>query len=153
MASHTATVLWERGQGEAFTDNRYGRGHSWSFDGGATVRGSSAPSVVPRFSDPAGVDPEEAYVASLSSCHMLFFLYHAARAGLVVDRYEDAAEGVVERGPEGRSWVSRVTLRPRIAWGGTAPDAALLGELNHKAHADCYIANSVRTEVMVEPAG
>ena len=118
MASYTATILWERAPGEVFTDNRYGRGHSWSFDGGVTLRASSSPHVVPRFSDPAGVDPEEAFIASLSSCHMLTFLYLAAKRGLVVNRYEDVAEGRMEKNEKGRFWVSQVTLKPRIAWEG-----------------------------------
>jgi organic hydroperoxide reductase OsmC/OhrA len=153
MASHGATVVWQRGVGEAFTDSRYGRGHTWSFDGGAQVRASSSPHVVPRFSDPAGVDPEEAYVASLSSCHMLTFLHLAAKAGLVVDRYEDTAEGVMEASGTGRLWIARVTLRPRITWGGAAPDGAAVDDLHHRAHEECFIANSVRTEVRCEPVG
>ena len=97
-------MIWERGEGENFTDTRFGRGHEWSFDGGARVRASASPHVVPRYSDPAGIDPEEAFVASLSSCHMLTFLWLAAKAGRVVERYEDAAEGVLEKTAEGRMW-------------------------------------------------
>lgn len=150
--AYTATVAWERAPGESFTDNRYGRGHSWAFDGGVVLRASSSPHVVPRYSDPAGVDPEEAFVASLSSCHMLTFLYLAAKAGLVVDRYEDHAEGVMEKTGTGRFWVSRVTLRPRILWGeGSAPAAAEILRLHHAAHDECFIANSVRTEVVCIP--
>ena len=149
--AYTATVTWTRGEGEPFTDNRYGRGHEWAFDGGARVRASSSPHVVPRFSDPAGVDPEEAFVASLSSCHMLTFLHLAAKAGLVVDRYDDTAEGAMEKSAEGRFWVARVTLRPRVYWGGAAPDAAALADLHHRAHEECFIANSVRTAVRCEP--
>lgn len=151
MATYTATVTWARGPSETFADNRYSRGHEWSFDGGARLRASSSPHVVPRFSDPAGVDPEEALVAALSSCHMLTFLYLAARAGHVVDHYDDTAEGVMERRPDGRFWVSRVTLRPRIAWGSPPPSPAEEDDLHHRAHKDCFIANSVRTEVAVEP--
>lgn len=151
MSVHTATVAWRRGEGEAFSDNRYSRGHQWSFDGGVSVRASSSPHVVPRFSDPAGVDPEEAFVASLSSCHMLTFLYHAARGGYVVDSYEDAAEGVMGKLDGGRMWVEKVTLRPRIAYTGRAPTAEEEATLHHKAHDECFIANSVRTEVAVEP--
>lgn len=150
--AYTATVVWERAPGEAFTDNRYGRGHSWAFDGGVVLRASSSPHVVPRYSDPAGVDPEEAFVASLSSCHMLTFLYLAAKAGLVIDRYEDQAEGVIEKTDQGQFWVSRVTLRPRILWGqAPAPDAAEILRLHHAAHGECFIANSVRTEVLCIP--
>jgi organic hydroperoxide reductase OsmC/OhrA len=151
--SYVATVTWERGEGEAFTDNRYGRGHEWSFDGGARLRASSSPHVVPRFSDPAGVDPEEAFVASLASCHMLSFLYVAAKARLVVDRYADTAEGTMEKNDAGRLWVARVTLRPRVTWGeGHTPDRPAEQHLHHLAHEECFIANSVRTDVRCEPA-
>jgi organic hydroperoxide reductase OsmC/OhrA len=152
MASYTASIVWERADGEVFTDNRYGRGHSWSFDGGVSFRASSSPHVVPRYSDPAGVDPEEAFIASLSSCHMLTFLYLAAKRGWVVNRYEDVAEGIMEKNAQGRFWVSRVTLRPRIAWEGNAPETSLVEELHHLAHEECFIANSVRTEIRCEPA-
>ena len=152
MASYTATITWSRSEGEAFSDNRYSRGHEWAFDGGERLRASSSPHVVPRYSDPAGVDPEEALVASLSSCHMLTFLHLAAKAGLVVDRYEDAAEGVMERRADGRFWVARVTLRPRIVWGaGGAPAPEVEDQLHHAAHEECFIANSVRTEVTCVP--
>jgi organic hydroperoxide reductase OsmC/OhrA len=151
VSKYTATVLWERAPGEAFTDVRFSRGHSWSFDGGITLRASASPHVVPRFSDPAGVDPEEAFVASLSSCHMLTFLYLAAKRGLVINRYQDAAEGVMTKNEQGRFWVSEVTLHPRIDWEGDAPDAAAQEELHHLAHEECFIANSVRTDVRCEP--
>jgi organic hydroperoxide reductase OsmC/OhrA len=151
MGHYTATVVWERAPGEAFTDNRYGRGHTWSFDGGVSFRASSSPHVVPRYTDPAGVDPEEAFIASLSSCHMLTFLYLAAKRGLVVNRYADAAEGEMAKNEKGRLWVHRVTLRPQIAWEGAAPDAKTCEELHHFAHEECFIANSVRTEVRCEP--
>lgn len=151
MASYTATVTWARATNEPFTDNRYSRGHQWSFDGGVSLRASASPHVVPRYSDPAGVDPEEALVASLSSCHMLTFLHLAAKAGLTVNTYDDTAEGVMTKSPEGRVWVSRVTLRPAVTWGGPAPDAATLTHLHHEAHEGCFIANSVKTEVLCEP--
>ena len=151
MGSYTATIVWERSAGEPFTDGRFGRGHAWSFDGGVNIRASASPHVVPRYSDPAGVDPEEAFVASLSSCHMLTFLYLAAKRGLIVNRYEDTAEGVMSKNETGRFWVSRVTLKPRIDWEGARPDANLVGELHHAAHDECFIANSVRTEVRCEP--
>ena len=151
MSHYTATVQWRRQPGEPFTDNRYSRGHQWSFDGGVTFRASSSPHVVPRFSDPAGVDPEEAFIASLSSCHMLTFLYLAAKSGHVVERYDDTAEGEMAKTPEGRMWVSIVTLRPQIIWSGTAPDAQAVHALHHAAHDECFIANSVKTEVRCEP--
>ena len=151
MAQYVATILWQRGADEPFRDNRYSRGHQWSFDGGVSIRASSSPHVVPRFSDPSGVDPEEAFVASLSSCHMLTFLYLAAKAGHVVDRYEDTAEGEMAKTEAGRTWVARVTLRPRITWGGPPPDAEASAALHHAAHEECFIANSVRTDIRCEP--
>ena len=151
MAQYTATIHWQRGADEPFADNRYSRGHQWSFDGGVTFRASSSPQVVPRFSDPAGVDPEEAFVASLSSCHMLTFLFLAARAGHVIDAYGDTATGEMSKSPEGRLWVSKVTLHPRITWGGIAPAHAEEDALHHKAHLDCFIANSVRSDIVCEP--
>ena len=151
MATYTATIRWNRTASEAFTDGRYSRVHSWTFDGGAVVAASSSPHVVPMpFSDPAGVDPEEAFVASLSSCHMLFFLDFARRAGLVVEGYEDVAEGVMAKRDDGRMAMTVVTLRPRISWGGEAPDAVALAGLHHQAHEACFIANSVTSEVRIE---
>jgi organic hydroperoxide reductase OsmC/OhrA len=153
MSTYTANLLWERGD-QDFAGQRYSRRHVWRFDGGAEVSGSSSPSVVPPpGSDPAAVDPEEAFVASLSSCHMLWFLAIAAKRGFVVDRYEDAASGVLERNAERRMAMTRVTLRPKIVFSGAKqPTAAELDAMHHKAHEECYIANSVKTEVMVEPA-
>lgn len=149
MSHYTATVSWRRGADEPFTDSRYSRGHQWSFDGGVRVRASSSPFVVPRYSDPAGVDPEEAFVASLSSCHMLTFLHLAAKAGHVVDSYDDVAEGVLAQ-KDGRFRVTQVTLRPRVTWAGPPPPDPLA--LHHAAHDDCFIANSVITDVRCEPA-
>ena len=151
MSTYTATIRWARATAEAFTDGRYSRAHEWAFDGGAVVAASSSPHVVPLpFSDPAGVDPEEAFVASLSSCHMLFFLDFAKRAGHVVESYVDEADGVLEKRADGRMAMTRVTLRPKVEWGGEAPDAGALAELRHKAHEACFIANSVTCEVVVE---
>jgi organic hydroperoxide reductase OsmC/OhrA len=152
MGNYTANIVWERSEGEVFTDNRYGRGHTWSFDGGVSFRASSSPHVVPRYSDPSGVDPEEAFIASLSSCHMLTFLYLAAKRGLVVNRYVDSAEGTMAKNELGRVWVSQVMLRPRIDWEGDAPGADIVEALHHAAHEECFIANSVRTDVRCEPA-
>jgi organic hydroperoxide reductase OsmC/OhrA len=152
MATYTATVRWKRGAEEAFTDNKYNRGHEWSFDGGVSFRASSSPHVVPRFSDPAGVDPEEAYVASLSSCHMLTFLYVAAKKGFVIDSYEDQALGIMAKNDKGRFWVSTVTLKPQVVYGGDKrPDRATEEAMHHTAHEECFIANSVLTEVRCEP--
>ena len=147
--SYTATIHWQRAADEAFTDNRYSRGHQWSFDGGITLRASSSPHVVPRYSDPSGIDPEEAFIAALSSCHMLTFLHLAAKAGLVLDSYDDVAEGVMAK-TDGKVWVSQVTLRPLIVWAVT-PDPAVIAQLHHAAHDGCFIANSVKTEVRCKP--
>lgn len=154
MAEHLyhATVIWRREPDADFARGRYSRGHTWTFDGGIEVRASASPQVVPKAFAPAdAVDPEEAFVASLSSCHMLTFLDLARRAGFVVDSYEDEAEGEMEKNAVGRMWVSRVTLRPRIAWAGDAPPADQLNRLHHDAHDFCFIANSVTTDVRIEP--
>jgi organic hydroperoxide reductase OsmC/OhrA len=151
MSKYTANIRWQRGPEEPFIDNRYARGHQWTFDGGVSFRASSSPHVVPRYSDPSGVDPEEAFVASLSSCHMLTFLYLAAKAGFVVDSYEDTAHGAMAKTPQGRVWVAEVVLRPDIRWSGLAPDPDQIADLHHAAHAECFIANSVKTEVRCEP--
>ena len=152
MSSYTATIRWSRaGETEDFTKGRYSRAHEWTFDGGVTVPASPSPHVVPRpWSDLEAVDPEEAFVASLSSCHMLFFVDFARRAGFVIDSYFDEAEGVLEKRDDGRMWMSKVTLRPRVSWGGDPPDDAAIADLHHKAHEACFIANSVTTEVKVE---
>ena len=152
MSEHLATVEWSR-DGQAFADNRYSRAHDWRFDGGAVVRGSSAPTSVPvPMSDPAAVDPEEALVAAVSSCHMLFFLAFAAKAGFTVDDYRDQASGVLGRDERGRMSITAVTLRPAITFSGDVqPDAAAIADLHHRAHEACYIANSIRAAVTVEP--
>jgi organic hydroperoxide reductase OsmC/OhrA len=151
MATHTATIRWSASSGEDYAKGQYSRAHSWSFDGGAVVHASASPHIVPApWSDALGVDPEEAFVASLSSCHMLFFLDFARRAGVVVTAYEDEAEGQMAKGSDGRVRITKVTLRPRVAFGGVAPDGAALDALHHKAHEACFIANSVTSEVVVE---
>jgi organic hydroperoxide reductase OsmC/OhrA len=152
MAGHEyrATIVWRR-DGEDFSEGRYSRAHEWRFDGGITVPGSASPSVVPApFSLEAAVDPEEAFIAALSSCHMLTFVDIARRAGIVVESYEDEAVGEMERIAPGKMAITRVTLRPRIVFGGAAPDKAKVDELHHQAHEACFIANSVKTEVRVE---
>jgi organic hydroperoxide reductase OsmC/OhrA len=153
MAEHLykATVSWRRGDGE-FAKGRYSRGHTWRFDGGIEVPASASPQVVPKpYVNEAAVDPEEAFIASLSSCHMLTFLDLARRAGFVIESYEDEAEGVMEKNAAGKYWVSRVTLRPRIAYGGDKqPSHDDLARLHHAAHEECFIANSVKTDVTVE---
>ena len=151
MSKYVATIHWALKPDEAFLDGRYSRAHRWSFDGGADVPASSSPSVVRvPFSDPAGVDPEEALVASLSSCHMLFFLDFAKQAKFLVEAYEDAAEGVMEKGADGRVRMTRVTLRPLIRFGERVPSESELAAIHHRAHDACYIANSVTAEVIVE---
>jgi organic hydroperoxide reductase OsmC/OhrA len=151
MAQHTSTVVWQREQA-TFTDHRYSRHHLWQFDGGAVVSASSSPHVVPLpFSDPAGVDPEEAFVASLSSCHMLWFLDYAARAAWVVESYRDEAVGIMARNAEGQQAMTCVTLRPAVQFVGAQPTLQQLQDLHHRAHASCFIANSVKTEVLCEP--
>ena len=152
MSTYTATIRWSRtGEGD-FAKGQYSRAHEWTFDGGAIVPASPSPHIVPApWNDPAGVDPEEAFVASLSSCHMLFFVDFARRAGFVVDSYVDEAEGELEKRDDGKMWMSRVTLRPRITWGGDArPSDEQVARLHHRAHEDCFIANSVKTQVTVE---
>ena len=152
MSAYSAAVRWRRQPDERFLDGRYRRAHQWAFDGGARVPASSSPHVVPPpFSDPAGVDPEEALVASLASCHMLFVLDFARRGGFVVETYDDEAEGMMETGPDGRAWMARVTLRPHIIFtGDKRPTHIDVDALHHKAHAACYIANSVKSEVRIE---
>ncbi|HVT71725.1 MAG TPA: OsmC family protein [Lacunisphaera sp.] len=152
MSHYSALVRWERGS-QPFLDNRYSRGHVWRFDGGVEVPGSSSPAVVPLpMSRADAVDPEEAFVASVSSCHMLWFLSIAAKRRFVVDRYEDAAEGVMEKNADGKLAMTRVTLRPLVTFSGAnLPDESQLGALHHAAHEECFIANSVRSEVRCEP--
>lgn len=154
MTAHDATIRWQLGEAPgAFREGKYSRAHSWTFDGGVTVPASPSPAVVrPPHSDPAAVDPEEAFVASLSSCHMLTFLYQAHRRGFEVLRYEDHARGTLTKNERGVPWVSRVVLRPRIEYGARAPSAEEEAELHELAHEGCFIANSVRTDVVVEPA-
>ncbi len=149
---HTALIHWDVG-GADFQGKRYSRAHTWTFDGGVVVPASSSPHVVPLpMSDAAAVDPEEAFVASLSSCHMLWFLDIASRAGYAVDSYEDAASGRMGRNAAGKRVVDVVTLRPRARFAGArAPDAATLAALHHQAHEECFLANSVRCEIRCEP--
>jgi organic hydroperoxide reductase OsmC/OhrA len=153
MAVYRATVAWALRDGEDFPRGKYSRAHTIAFDGGIEIAGSSSPHVVPRpWSVEAAVDPEEALVAALSSCHMLSFLHVAREAGFVVGRYADEAEGLMEKNAEGRWAITRAILRPRIDYVGARPDAAAAAALHHAAHDTCFIANSVKTEVSVEPA-
>lgn len=147
---YTAEVVWTR-DGAVFTDNRYSRGHVWRFDGGVEVPASSSPlSVKLPLSRADAVDPEEALVAAVSSCHMLFFLGFAAKAGFVVDKYEDSALGVMTKNENGKLFVSKITLRPAVAFSGSKrPSAEEFDALHHHAHDECYVANSVRAEVVL----
>ncbi len=152
MSTYSAVITWQRGD-QPFTDHRYQRRHQWQFDGGVVVPGSSSPQVVPLpMSDASAVDPEEAFVASLSSCHLLWFLDIAARAGWVVDDYRDDASGVLARNAAGQLAMTLVSLRPRVLFAGARqPDAAEVLRLHNQAHHACFIANSVKTEVRCEP--
>lgn len=151
MSVHTATIEWRRGD-QVFTDRRYSRAHDWRFDGGAVVRASSDPSSIPPpLSDPAAVDPEEALVAAVSACHMMFFLGYAAKDGFTVDSYVDQAEGALGRDERGKTAITAVTLRPRIVWsGGHTPTPDEVAALHHRSHDDCFIANSIRAPVRIE---
>ena len=151
MSRHTASVSWSR-DGARFTDNRYSRRHVWRFDGGVEVPGSSSPHSVPLpFSSAEAVDPEEAFVASISSCHMLWFLSIAAKRGFAVDEYVDDAEGFLERDADGRMSMTRVNLRPRIAFGGErTPSADDVAAMHDEAHHECYIASSVKTVIAID---
>jgi organic hydroperoxide reductase OsmC/OhrA len=149
---HKVQIRWSRGEA-AFTDNRYSRGHSWHFDGGVEVPASSSPYVVKvPYSVEAAVDPEEAFVASIASCHMLWFLSIAAEGGFRVDRYLDEAVGVMGKNPAGKTAVASVTLHPHVTFSGARlPSRTQIEELHHKAHEECFIANSVTTDIRCDP--
>ncbi len=151
MAEHRATIDWRSTASAAdYAKGHYSREHTWTFDGGVVVPASPAPSVVRApWSNPANVDPEEAFVASIASCHMLTFLYLAAKGGFVIASYRDDAVGVMAKTERGRAWVAKVTLAPRIEWVGRAPTADELAHLHHGAHDECFIANSVKTEIAI----
>lgn len=153
MSEYTATLRWRNDAGAEFPKGRYSRVHSWEFDGGITVPASSSPQVVrvPMSSEEA-VDPEEAFVASVASCHMLSFLWVASKRGYVVDSYEDEARGTMGKNDEGRLAVTSVELRPRTRFSGDKrPDSGVLDEMHHEAHEVCFIANSVRTDIRYSP--
>ena len=152
MSTYTATIRWDRGEAR-FVDNRYSRAHAWIFDGGVTVPASSSPHSVPLpYSDANAVDPEEAFVASISSCHMLWFLSIAAKRGFRVDHYADSAVGTMQRNADGKIAVTRVVLRPDVAFSGERmPNADDIAAMHHEAHTECFIANSVRSEIVCEP--
>lgn len=150
MATYRATVDWKLAKGEDFPAGRYSRGHAIAFEGGVLLPGTASRHVVGnKWSVDGAVDPEQMLVASLSACHMLVFLHRARLEGFTVTAYADAAEGVMSEIAPGRQAVTRVTLRPQIEWAGAAPDAETLERLHHEAHEECFIANSVKTEVVV----
>jgi len=151
MSEHRATISWKCTSPD-FVKGRYSREHTWTFDGGTVVPASPSPSVVPiPWSNPAHVDPEEAYVAAISSCHMLTFLYLAGKEGFHIDSYDDEAVGSMAKNERGVPWVSLVTLHPAIEYGGAKrPSADDEARLHHAAHEQCFIAQSIKTEVVVQ---
>lgn len=151
MASYTATVTWQRMPTEVFTDRRYSRAHQWRFDGGATIAASASPHIVPLpYSRSENVDPEEAFVAALSSCHMLFFLSLAAERGWCVDYYEDNATGTLAQNEEGQMAMTEVRLQPKVVFSGEPnPGPENEQRLHQLAHEKCFIANSVKTKVVI----
>jgi organic hydroperoxide reductase OsmC/OhrA len=152
MSEYFAKVKWTRSSNEDYIDNKYSRGHEWSFDGGVTVQASSSPHVVPLpYSIEENVDPEKAFVASLSSCHMLFFLSMAAKRKYVVDSYVDDAVGIMAIDSDGKMSMTQVTLRPHVQFSdGKKPTIEQLEKMHHQSHEQCFIANSVKTEIFVE---
>jgi len=152
MSSHIATIHWKRTSDE-FLKGKYSREHTWTFDGGVTVPASPSPHVVPKpWSNEANVDPEEAYVASIASCHMLTFLYYAYREGFQLDSYDDEAVGAMAKNEQGVPWINSVELHPRIVYSGVKrPTPPEEEHLHHLAHQNCFIANSVKTEITVVP--
>jgi organic hydroperoxide reductase OsmC/OhrA len=152
MKQFEAKLAWRRGA-QSFADQRYSRAHEWIFDGGLRVPASSSPLSVPvPMSDPGAIDPEEALVAAASSCHMLFFLSIAAQRGFVVDDYHDHAVGYMEKNAEGNISMTKIALRPAITFSLTPPNEAELAAIHHAAHSKCYIANSIKADVVVEAA-
>ena len=152
MSEYFAKINWVRDNNESYIDNKYSRGHEWIFDGGVVIQASSSPHVVPLpYSVEENVDPEEAFVASLSSCHMLFFLSIAAKRKYVVDSYIDNAVGIMGKDSDGNISMTKVTLRPYVEFSGDKkPTIAQLEKIHHQSHQQCFIANSVKTEIMTE---
>ena len=151
MSTYTAKISWKNESPETFTNNRYSRAHTWSFDGGIEVPASSSPHAVRLpFSVEESVDPEEALVASASSCHMLTFLWIAAKKGFLIDSYEDNAVGEMTKNDAGKEWISKITLDPQIVWSGEkVPTSDELAEMHHEAHEGCYIANSIKSAIVI----
>lgn len=151
MSSYEAEISWYR-DGQSFLTNEYSRGHLWQFDGGVSVAASASPHIVPLpYSVAENVDPEEAFVASLSSCHMLFFLSIAAKQKYQVERYNDKAEGILENNVDGQLAMTLVKLKPIIEFSGEKiPSKEKISQIHHLAHKSCFLANSVKTKVVVE---
>ncbi|MEO6457897.1 MAG: OsmC family protein [Chloroflexia bacterium] len=151
MMPYNVRISWKKNASEAFVDNKYSRSHTWTFDGGIELAASASPHVVPPpLSNESAVDPEEAFVASLSSCHMLWFLSLAAEKNYIVESYEDNAEGALGKNEEGKLAMTRVSLRPMVSFGNThTPSQDQIDELHHLAHEKCFIANSVKTKITV----
>ncbi|WP_154179940.1 OsmC family protein [Vibrio furnissii] len=152
MSQYGATVKWKRQPNEVFHDNQYSRGHEWQFDGGVTVPASASPHIVPLpLSVAENVDPEEAMIAALSSCHMLVFLSIAAKKRYVVESYEDQAIGTLAPNQEGKTALTQVVLRPKVIFSGEKqPSVEMLEKMHHQSHENCFIANSVKTEVTTQ---
>jgi organic hydroperoxide reductase OsmC/OhrA len=152
MSKYTATIKWQRQADEKFSDNNYSRAHQWEFDGGQTIQASASPHVVPLpYSVAANVDPEEAFVAALSSCHMLFFLSIAAKRCYVIESYSDYACGIMQSNSNNRISMTDVTLKPEIIFSGSKqPTAEQIAKLHQQAHKQCFIANSVKTKIHIE---
>lgn len=153
MSKYKVKITWHRNPDEPFTDQKYSRKHTWTFDGGANIKASSSPHVVPLpMSDESAVDPEEAFVAAISSCHMLWFLSIAAGKKFLIESYQDNAEGVMAKNPEGKLAITEVILKPRIIFAGESiPSRAAINEIHHLAHEKCYISNSVKTNINIVP--
>jgi organic hydroperoxide reductase OsmC/OhrA len=151
MATYRATSEWTLEAGGDFPKGRYSRGHRLAFGSGLQVPGTASPHVVGnKWAVEGAADPEEMLVGAINTCHMLSFLHVAREAGFVVTRYRDAAEGVMTRREDGEMWVSKVTLRPEVTYGGRQPTPAERDQMHHAAHQVCFIANSVKTEIVVE---
>ncbi|PKF79579.1 peroxiredoxin [Vibrio sp. vnigr-6D03] len=151
MTTHHATIRWQKSENQTFTDSQFSRAHSWEFDGGLCLQASSSPLVIPSpLSDETAVDPEEAYVATLSSCHMMAFLAIAAKRKYVVEHYEDKAFGILSEGEDGKQWVSNVSLNPNVVFSGSKiPTPEQLQKLHVMAHKNCFIANSVKSKIEI----
>lgn len=153
MSKYKATITWFRNE-QPFTDNKYKRVHQWKFDGGETIHASASPNIVPApLSDPSAVDPEEAFVAALSSCHMLWFLSIVAKAGYIIDNYEDKAEGILAKNKHGKEAITEVSLFPKVTYQPEhAPTKEQNQQMHQQAHARCFIANSVKTTIRITPS-